>query len=511
MLLRASLVLTIVAGLSSVARAQDFIPIDVPSATDTSAQGINSGGQIVGFYTDASYILHGFLDNGGIFTTIDVPGAPYTQGALGINNGGQIVGSYVDASNYSHGFLDNGGIFTTIDFPGAIYTQAWGINNGGQIVGIYYDGYAHGFLDNGGIFTTIDFPGAIGTWVQGINNGGQIVGSYEDASGYLHGFLDNGGVFTTIDFPGATFTEAEGINNVGQIVGTYSGPDVEQGFLDNGRIFTTIAFPGATSTEAWGINDYGQMVGEYDRVDDHGFLLILSPAAVKITDISMLDSHTLRVDVTAQFSRNPTTSKQITVSTDIEGVPLESILPLPSRDTGQQAKWLFIDLAANNVPQFADNQVFNVTATATEGQQQLGTDSKTGEIPLPVVHIHGILTDCFGDRIPHGLFQYLSSVHPSYVEDDGSPDGHGTNNQLTRPYPTLVSFDYQSLEMPVEFIGGDFTSWIEDELLPKTYASKVNVVAHSLGGIIARSAVVYSGLGPHVNKLILVGSPTEGA
>jgi probable HAF family extracellular repeat protein len=40
------------------------------------------------------------------------------------------------------------GLYTTIDVPGAIYTEADGINNAGQIVGYYADlhGGEHGFL-----------------------------------------------------------------------------------------------------------------------------------------------------------------------------------------------------------------------------------------------------------------------------------------------------------------------------------------------------------------------------
>ena len=50
-------------------------------------------------------------------------------------------------SSRGHGFLDTGGIFTTIDVPGATSTSAFGINDSGQIVGSFYDGTTtHGFL-----------------------------------------------------------------------------------------------------------------------------------------------------------------------------------------------------------------------------------------------------------------------------------------------------------------------------------------------------------------------------
>ncbi len=156
------------------------------------------------------------------FITIDVPGAirgSFGYGFRGINSGGQIVGFFTDAAFKLHGFLDTAGSFTTIDAPGANYTFVYGINNGGQIVGAYgLSGPSgpvnHGFVESGGLFTTIDFPGSTQTTQNGafgINNAGQIVGAYD-----VHGYLESTGSFITIDFPGATFTEASGVNDTGQ-------------------------------------------------------------------------------------------------------------------------------------------------------------------------------------------------------------------------------------------------------------------------------------------------------
>jgi uncharacterized membrane protein len=156
------------------------------------------------------------------FTTIDVPGAPFTD-ALGINARGQIVGSYADVSFTGHGYLLDKGTFTTIDVPGTQFTRALGINARGQIVGEYQDVTVHGYLLDKGTFTTIDVPGAPFTSASGINARGQIVGSYLDVSFTYHGYLLDKGTFTTIDVPGAPlFTRASGINDRGQIVGSYA-------------------------------------------------------------------------------------------------------------------------------------------------------------------------------------------------------------------------------------------------------------------------------------------------
>src|SRR5687767_5892432 len=71
------------------------------------------------------------------FTIINVPGATSTE-ANGINSLGQIVGAYQDASG-GHGFLDIGGTFTPINVPFAGAGLAAGIDNNGhgQILEVY--------------------------------------------------------------------------------------------------------------------------------------------------------------------------------------------------------------------------------------------------------------------------------------------------------------------------------------------------------------------------------------
>src|SRR5215469_8166575 len=49
--------------------------------------------------------------------------------------------------------------FTTIDFPGAPFSETLGINNVGEIVGVYRAGPERGFLLTSDGFSTIDVPG----------------------------------------------------------------------------------------------------------------------------------------------------------------------------------------------------------------------------------------------------------------------------------------------------------------------------------------------------------------
>ena len=87
---------------------QIFNTFDDPSGFTTNgttdAYGVNGTDQIVGDYHNGSGI-HGFLESGGTYTTLDAPTATLGTFARGINDAGQIVGSYRDSKN--HGFLFN--------------------------------------------------------------------------------------------------------------------------------------------------------------------------------------------------------------------------------------------------------------------------------------------------------------------------------------------------------------------------------------------------------------------
>jgi probable HAF family extracellular repeat protein len=275
-----SAVLSLSVLLSTLVAAQDasytFTTIDVPDALGmTLAHGINTEGQIVGWFRDAMG-NHGFLWDGATFTTIDVPGTQAGTIAYGINTAGEIVGSFRDATG-THGFLWDGTTFTPIKVPGATHTEARGISETGQIVGAFSDGTTwHGFLKDGAAFTTLDVPGATRTEAYGINTAGQIVGWFLTTD--AHGFLTDGTTFTTIQVPGAVYTQAHGISESGQIVGVFNIDHTRaQGFLTDGTTFITINAPhpaptGFYNTGAHGINTAGQIVGEFESLGFHGFL-----------------------------------------------------------------------------------------------------------------------------------------------------------------------------------------------------------------------------------------------
>src|SRR5262249_23249099 len=141
-------------------------------------------------YAGTDNAVHGFLLSNGTYTTLTDPLAdetsPLGTQARGINAGGQIVGAYDAGEDGVHGFIYNpagGGTYSTLDVPGAGFTQVFGINNLGMIVGFYSDaGGLHGFIydpnNSAHPFTTLDDPsGTFGTMATGINDAGKSLGT----------------------------------------------------------------------------------------------------------------------------------------------------------------------------------------------------------------------------------------------------------------------------------------------------------------------------------------------
>jgi probable HAF family extracellular repeat protein len=255
-----------------------FTTLDVPGAMQTSSQGINDLGQIVGQFVDASNRFVGFLYSDGSYTPLDVPNSVGTS-ANGINNAGQVVGAYSNGLFMGHGFLFSDGAYTTLDFPGRLNTAAEGLNNADQIVGVFSEGSASvAFLYSGGVYSRLEPSGATESLAFGINDAGLVVGWYTPAgSSNGLGFVYDHGNFTTLQVSGAVWTNALGINNSGQVVGAYLAGGSVHGFILSAGIYTTLDVPGATTTDVFGINDSGEIVGSYRDASLHLHAFLATP------------------------------------------------------------------------------------------------------------------------------------------------------------------------------------------------------------------------------------------
>src|SRR5581483_140446 len=156
--------------------------------------------------------------------------------------------------------------FTTIDVPGAGFTDIWGINVAGDVVGNYgtnsSDPHKRGFLYRNSTFTTVGYPGAYSSSAEGINDSGMIVGYSEFSGGSsAFGFAYDGSTYTPIKDGSNSSTVVDGINNAGVIVGGTGTIFSARAFELVGGQFKLVRFPGPNvEAFATGVNNLGVVV-----------------------------------------------------------------------------------------------------------------------------------------------------------------------------------------------------------------------------------------------------------
>jgi probable HAF family extracellular repeat protein len=251
-----------------------------------SPRGINSAGDVVGYYSTVSGNL-GFLytPTTKTFTTLSGPAGASDIQAFGINSSGAIVGDYRDSSNNTHGFLYSSGTYTTIDGPGAQFgTFLTGINDSGQIALTYFTGSANSAYrwtpSCTGYASQSLRIGSNSTDAGGINNKGQIAGYYQTPN--YGGLLWNSdGTYSTFLEPNDTSgsTQALGVNDNGEVVGSWFSPGGEAGYVDQSGVFTQINVPGSIYTYVTGVNNSGEITGWYLDPKDQMHSYVATPTS----------------------------------------------------------------------------------------------------------------------------------------------------------------------------------------------------------------------------------------
>jgi hypothetical protein len=268
------------------------------SGCGTQALGNNAQGAVVGYYTDANVVPHGFLRTpDGNIISFDAPGAGLganlNEGTVAytISDAGVIVGQFEDPSEVYHGFVRYpDGSFATFDAPGAGTganqgTWADSINTEGATAGFYIDGsnVVHGFArSRQGEISSFDPSGSVSTSVceeTCINAAGAITGTWGDSSGASHGFVrEPDGTITSFDAPEAPYSiGSASINAEGTTTGYFfNSSGVAVSFIrTRGGEITTFEVPGAAGlgTAAFSINVFGAVTGEFFDANNvmHGF------------------------------------------------------------------------------------------------------------------------------------------------------------------------------------------------------------------------------------------------
>ena len=200
---------------------------------DNRGLGINDAGNVVtGWYTNGSDpTQHGQIWTNGVAAPFARPGGNNNDVAFNSNNAGTIVGVLDYNSQNPQGFVLNGTTFTTIDIPGSPFTLAQDINNKGQVIGIYADAdeYGKAFLYENGVARKLDFPNLLSLFPK---------------------FVDYAGVHYTRSDTRYDMTP-RGLNDKGDFVGEadaeYLDPDGNTIYATQGFVATAVPEPGAVA------------------------------------------------------------------------------------------------------------------------------------------------------------------------------------------------------------------------------------------------------------------------
>lgn len=289
--------------LSQFAFTQTFTykAINIAGATETQVRGVNSSGEIVGFYKTTSCVetniqfpncpVHGFKIINGVITKLLVPHSTWTD-IMGVNDYGDLVGFAITTDTGAHGFLwKHQNTITYFNTPEAgpssdVHTVAMSVNKALVVGGA--DWFFGNTTPNGGwVWANGTFgrmnPGdssgsccPYGEGVNGVSNNGFLSGQ-----NFYQGHV-------TAWFKSAKDEDFYPLNN--DVVGTAvnSNSDVI-GFTVAGKgffakhiewnegtndaaeakpSFITVAFPNAKATYPFGLSDKRMIGGTY--VDSNG-------------------------------------------------------------------------------------------------------------------------------------------------------------------------------------------------------------------------------------------------
>jgi probable HAF family extracellular repeat protein len=231
---------------------------------DTSqAFGINDQGQVVGLANLNTQIYHAFFWDGKTMTDLGTLGGQLSS-ATDINGAGQVVGMSHVSGGKSRAFLQQNGVMQDLGTIGGDSSGASGINSAGQVVGwdSFTGVHSRAFLwQNGSMQLLGTFGGH--SFAEDINDAGQVVGfsDYGPPTAQTHAFLWQNGAMQDLGHLGGDLSRAAAINETGQVVGSSDLIGARHAFLWQNGAMQDLGTLGGKFSDAYDINNNGQVVG----------------------------------------------------------------------------------------------------------------------------------------------------------------------------------------------------------------------------------------------------------
>ncbi|MBB2915045.1 pimeloyl-ACP methyl ester carboxylesterase [Streptosporangium becharense] len=394
------------------------------------------------------------------------------------------------------------------------------------------------------------------TAAYGINDKGQVAGYGLDANGgYTPLIWEPDGRAIPLDTPYGGWVEE--INNAGVGVGDMYWRDPRRGtywlkpavFLNGvGYYLNDLKPPGYENLDiqtAWDINESGQIVGLAKKTDapypesvEHAFILDLGspkPVIKSITvetrrypsedwvdaapGIGITDGSPMRITVSVENPASHPMSVQLkffqapTMGEKVPGTPLP-IEPInldldPLETVEVRATWKNAALAWDAGGKPVQHRFVKARLYVGAAQQSYAETTGIQSRPKPVVLVHGYKSDA--ESSWGKAYRPLKDMHPNMgvfaVGDGQFGDDGGTLNTGTELHPFVET---NSLDENVD----ELAKYIEN-VRERTGAWQVDVVAHSMGGLITRQYIqstmprVTDGR-PAVNRMLQMGTPNQG-
>jgi pimeloyl-ACP methyl ester carboxylesterase len=251
------------------------------------------------------------------------------------------------------------------------------------------------------------------------------------------------------------------------------------------------------------------------------------PPVINIVDAKMVSPNELGIGVSVTYPTSMPSNalKSLTVQATINGQPVTKTFDITQLKQKQMfnnkgvllpTTPLRINLKTEGVPRFTDNVKFTVTAVASyEGSAPSDPKPCDVKVLLPIVVIHGYEFKITKNNWVFHLFAYKAAYKS--LSDELINQGYSHSDT----YGKTKLLDYRTLWDPRDSVAqyGDVRYLTEAQILQMmnnvmlevnehSYASKVNLVGHSFGGLIARDyAAKHSS---NVNTVITVGTPHLG-